>query len=1116
MYVARTAKRFSFLLLDEGEDYLQEYICVCRWPNEVAGNWNGQSDVHGTLRVCSKSLFFEADDIRIPVVRLPLAKVESLEPTGGKSFTVTTSMVTKMKANNQDHPYVFEKSPNPRQWGFMLPNRSIDELISIATEQMLLKDAGDMLQQQAQERQNKFQFDTSRLVKRFSEKIEREVPVTQLTPLVREPGKLVITSLRVYFQPLNNVSGTTLVLTHPLSAVAAVARRRFSLRPIGLEVFFYDPTTTGENTEASSSEHLWDAPSAFFVFRSVEAREQVAALLLNHVGSEKTGGAILEVKGRWLMKVTRAWQLGRISNFDYLLYLNLAAGRSFNDLTQWPVFPWILADYYSKELDLDNPASFRDLSKPVGALNPERLEMFRFRYKEMPFGDGMPPRFLYGTHYSTPGYVMFWLLRSAPGRVLQLQNGKFDAPDRLFCSVAKTWESVTSNAADVKELIPEFFLPNGDFLINKFSLALGKRQSGKPVGDVELPPWADSPSDFLSKHRAALESPHVSANLHHWIDLIFGHKQRGEKAVEADNLFYYLSYEGGVDIEQVTDPLERRALESQINEFGQTPMQLFSQPHPPRRVCPKTPDPALVFHIGPATNKGSSRDLKTAPSKASYDTSSQALSVALLSAVMSAASSDSIDAFDDAVGTCQPLAPPVEYVPEQQEETNNGAEEQQQPSTAGPYAAVLQQWSFLDRTPGLPRSQSAREAGARVQVQELRASVSKGMKGLNSRFNALAGKFKGMVPSGSSNSFTSSSGGDRLRWSDWMPHKLNQKYSFKFPHGGINAVAVSNAGDGTLYCAGHNATLRLWSLESGMQMRSARLEANVGAGLPLSSISLLPSSSDQSGQPLVLVGSYDNAIYAYSAEAGRLVGHFMAHDNAVSDVKLVGPGCQKLATASWDCSVKIWSLSEGRHPWESAPLFPVVEIADHESGVWAMDFSNDGNVVVTGTDEGDISAWDLRTPQSAIWRAKHTSDYIGGLAFTPDQSQIVVASADGQMSLLSMADGGKPLISASCGVPLRCCKTDGVLCVGGGDDGKLYIWNVGQQLGTVRGKPDDPVPEPDGLYKPLECCSGSAVNSLVVQGVGVGEASQLMVVTGHDEGEIMVYHGASEQDTLRS
>lgn len=91
----------------------------------------------------------------------------------------------------------------------------------------------------------------------------------------------------------------------------------------------------------------------------------------------------MQAQGGWLQRVTAAWQYGRISNLDYLLYCNLAAGRSFNDLTQWPVFPWVLADYSSPTLDLSNPASFRDLSKPVGALNPERLEFFLERYHGM-------------------------------------------------------------------------------------------------------------------------------------------------------------------------------------------------------------------------------------------------------------------------------------------------------------------------------------------------------------------------------------------------------------------------------------------------------------------------------------------------------------------------------------------------------------------------------------------------------------------------------------------------------------------------------------------------------------------------------------------------------------
>ena len=52
---------------------------------------------------------------------------------------------------------------------------------------------------------------------------------------------------------------------------------------------------------------------------------------------------------------------------------------------------------------------------------------------------------------------------------------------------------------------------------------------------VKLPKWAKNAQEFLEINRQALESNYVSENLHHWIDLIFGYKQRGPQAVEADN-----------------------------------------------------------------------------------------------------------------------------------------------------------------------------------------------------------------------------------------------------------------------------------------------------------------------------------------------------------------------------------------------------------------------------------------------------------------------------------------------------------------------------------------------------------------------------------------------------
>ena len=90
--------------------------------------------------------------------------------------------------------------------------------------------------------------------------------------------------------------------------------------------------------------------------------------------------------------------------------LNTLSGRTFNDLNQYPVFPWVLADYTSPSLNLADPASYRDLSKPVGALTDDRLAQVIERYEQMEAEADMP-RFHYGSHYSSAGAVLFWLLR---------------------------------------------------------------------------------------------------------------------------------------------------------------------------------------------------------------------------------------------------------------------------------------------------------------------------------------------------------------------------------------------------------------------------------------------------------------------------------------------------------------------------------------------------------------------------------------------------------------------------------------------------------------------------------------------------------------------------------
>ncbi|XP_014250382.1 neurobeachin isoform X2 [Cimex lectularius] len=403
-----------------------------------------------------------------------------------------------------------------------------------------------------------------------------------IAPGIVAPGTVSITSTELYFEVDEDDEEFKKLDTEVLkycdhlhgkwyfSEVRAIFSRRYLLQNVGIEIFL-----------ASRTSIMFAFPDQSTVKRVIKALPRVGVGI--KYGIPQTRRASM-MSPRQLMRnsnMTQKWQRREISNFEYLMFLNTIAGRTYNDLNQYPVFPWVLTNYEAKDLDLSLPANYRDLSKPIGALNPSRKAYFEERYNSWEH-DSIPP-FHYGTHYSTAAFVLNWMIRVEPFTTmfLALQGGKFDHPNRLFSSISLSWKNCQRDTSDVKELIPElFFLP--EMLVNSNDYKLGQQDDGTSVGNVELPPWASTPEEFIRINRMALESEFVSCQLHQWIDLIFGYKQRGPEAVRATNVFYYLTYEGSIDMDGITDPLMREAIENQIRNFGQTPSQLLMEPHPPR------------------------------------------------------------------------------------------------------------------------------------------------------------------------------------------------------------------------------------------------------------------------------------------------------------------------------------------------------------------------------------------------------------------------------------------------------------------------------------------------------------------------------------------------------
>jgi len=260
------------------------------------------------------------------------------------------------------------------------------------------------------------------------------------------------------------------------------------------------------------------------------------------------------------------WQHGILSSFMYLLCLNFLSDRSFSNYCQYPVMPWLIG---------------RDLTKPMGQQTSERAAQFNETFRT-----SGPDFHFYGSHYSSAAVVMHFLMRIQPFSNLHMElHDGFDHKDRLFYSIEKEWQSSSQYSShNVEELIPELFqVPEVFTNINTLPLPINSKQDN--LDNVKLPEGFNTVS-FIKHMRDTLEK---SQDLEAWIDLIFGVNSRGENAASHLNLFYPTTY--GIRAKLAEDD---KAFEQMMRCFGQTPTQLFTEPHPSRSSVFLKTKPLLV------------------------------------------------------------------------------------------------------------------------------------------------------------------------------------------------------------------------------------------------------------------------------------------------------------------------------------------------------------------------------------------------------------------------------------------------------------------------------------------------------------------------------------------
>ena len=295
-----------------------------------------------------------------------------------------------------------------------------------------------------------------------------------------------------------------------------------------------------------------------------------------------------------LEKSTEFWSNNLISNYDYLMILNTLSGRTYNDLSQYPIYPWIIKQYNSELINLNDEKIYRDLKYPIFAQEKETRLKLKLKFEEADDDEG---KYFSGTHYSNPGFVSYYLIRQKPFSIYasEIQGGYFDTPDRLFYDIKTIWDV----SEKFQELIPEMFYLT-ESLVNYNNFKFGQNQFKNYVNDVILPNWAKNNFRlFIKVNKKSLESYFINEKISDWIDLIFGYKQNGKDSIEYLNVYRKACYSFNVnnylnkeldnlklsndenlnkkEITKIYNSLED--LMNEICEMGQNPIQLFNKPH---------------------------------------------------------------------------------------------------------------------------------------------------------------------------------------------------------------------------------------------------------------------------------------------------------------------------------------------------------------------------------------------------------------------------------------------------------------------------------------------------------------------------------------------------------
>ena len=323
--------------------------------------------------------------------------------------------------------------------------------------------------------------------------------------------------------------------------------------------------------------YLKNGKSYYFNMYSEEKKIEFFSLFSNKEFNPYEIKIISDLKTEFKKKdFTHNWLNNKITTLEYLLFINKYSCRSYNDINQYPVFPWlrILGD------------KIRDLKNTIAAQTEDSRMMLKEKY--LLSSETFP--FHYTTHYSNSSFLLYYLVRINPftDNQITLQNNRFDSPGRQFNSIDEL-QKVLSTTSQPREIIPEFFITT-EFYYNYNCNFYGFKNKTYLINNLENKSGYDTPLDYILSNAVRLESPECKSEINFFFDNVFGVGQMGGQ--DKCNTYDKYSYQEMIDLKmkienykkknmnlkEIKDKIDMKA--NKIISFGQTPFKLLEDKHP--------------------------------------------------------------------------------------------------------------------------------------------------------------------------------------------------------------------------------------------------------------------------------------------------------------------------------------------------------------------------------------------------------------------------------------------------------------------------------------------------------------------------------------------------------